>query len=93
MFYRSRRIPSDADVVLIVAGLKLIVKLIDVSETGAKVTLDGPFPEGTPVVLESGRLRLEGEIRWARAGEAGIGLSAPLSPSDQAELACISWSM
>ncbi|SDY93720.1 PilZ domain-containing protein [Jannaschia faecimaris] len=91
MQYRSRRIPSDSDITLIISGLKLTVRLLDVSETGLKVALAQAFPSGTAVTVQAARFDLSGIVRWSTEKETGILLSGPLKSDQQAELAGMSW--
>lgn len=93
MFYRPRRVPSNATITLVIGGLILSVALLDVSESGLKIALDQPFPQGTKVRIEAARFSITGQMRWASGREAGLTLDAPLSVSDQAELAGMAWAI
>lgn len=91
MFYRPRRIPSDAKITLVIGNLKLTARLLDVSEQGLKIKLDEVIPVGTKIRLQGTRLDLAGEIRWSNGREAGLALDRVLSRTEQAELSGAVW--
>ncbi|CTQ50548.1 PilZ domain-containing protein [Jannaschia donghaensis] len=91
MQYRSRRIPSNADVTVVICGLQLTIPLIDVSETGMKLALAYEFPPDTAITIQSARLHLHGVVSWSTQFETGVRLLQPLGKADLGELAQIAW--
>ena len=87
MDYRPRRHPVARDAALRgPVGRPVPVRLLDASEGGAKLSVQGGFAPGTPVRLETGRLTLPAVVVWAARGEAGLRFDAPLAPAALEEL-------
>jgi hypothetical protein len=80
-----RRSPRFA--VLLVAKLvttwgERIVKLRNMSATGAMIEGDRIPPPGTDILLQRGSLELFATIMWTRGKEAGLEFEEPLSQTE-----------
>ncbi|HET7710197.1 MAG TPA: PilZ domain-containing protein, partial [Sphingomicrobium sp.] len=62
------------------------VKLLDLSNGGAKLTCAARFSAGTAVVLDCGSLTLPAEVRWQNADYLGLSFATTL---DQREVAAL----
>ena len=89
--YRSMRRPSQMRVTLSALGVRKDVKLLDVSETGMKLSCPVPLPADALVEVSTPRIARCGHVRWSERGAVGLHLTEPLSPAEQAELAGMSW--
>jgi hypothetical protein len=81
----ERRSPRFS--VLLVARLvttwgERIVKLRNISATGAMIEGDRIPPAGTDILLQRGSLELFGTIMWTRDKQAGLEFEAPLTEAE-----------
>ena len=85
MQYRVRRHAVSRPVTVHVEGAAGEAHMMDVSEGGLKLMVDGVEPSEW-IVVEVGRLRLRGTVRWISDGYAGVKFESPLEPAAFAEL-------
>ncbi|CUH40907.1 PilZ domain protein [Jannaschia seosinensis] len=90
MFYRPPRRPASMEVWLRVGSKKLTVSVLDVSESGAKITAPDGLALDMRVVLATPRFEREAMVRWVQGKHAGLTLEAPLSQSEQMEISGMS---
>lgn len=93
MYYRSRRITADMTVTLDYNGIHLPVRLVDVSDTGAKIEMEDAMPEGAEVRLLAARQEIPGQVKWCAKRHVGLAFDMPLGSSDVAELAGLAWAV
>ncbi|MDB2407074.1 PilZ domain-containing protein [Jannaschia sp.] len=89
--YRPLRRPSQMRITLSALGLKRDVTLLDVSETGVKISCSEQLPADALVEISTPRIARQGRVKWVERGAAGLTLTEPLSASEQAELAGMTW--
>lgn len=60
-------------------GRRHVVRLVNLSRSGAMVSFQGDLPDGDPVVLHLlDQGPVEGQVRWTRDGRVGIHFSNPV---------------
>lgn len=62
------------------------VRLLDLSNGGAKLTCPATLPNGATVVLDCGTLCLTAEVRWQNADFLGLCFESELDERDVAAL-------
>lgn len=90
MFFRPRRRPSGMQASIMARGLDKIVKVVDISESGARVSFPGGLPEGMNVTLATPRFRVGATVRWTRGDSVGLTLERKLTSGEQTELSGMS---
>ncbi|WP_179379617.1 PilZ domain-containing protein [Jannaschia marina] len=93
MQYRARRILSESQITVEIAGTRRSVWLLDVSETGMKIALAGSLPPGTPLKVEAARISLAAVVRWSDERAVGVELDRGLSTGEVAELSGLAWAV
>lgn len=69
-----------------VRGDRYSVKLLDLSNGGAKLTCPAQLPNGATVVLDCGGLCLSAEVRWQNADFLGLCFETELDAREVAAL-------
>ncbi|MBM2576435.1 PilZ domain-containing protein [Jannaschia sp. Os4] len=85
LVHRARRYPACRPVSVRVEGAEGDAHLMDVSEGGAKLIVDG-VRAGEWIELSVGRLHLRGTVRWTADGFAGVRFDATLGPAALADI-------
>ncbi|PWJ20363.1 PilZ domain-containing protein [Jannaschia seohaensis] len=89
--WRPFRRPTQMRITLSALGRRMDVSLLDVSESGMKLTYPDLLPTDALVEVSTPRIARTGRVRWSRQGALGVTLTEPLSLAEQAELAGMSW--
>ena len=76
----TRRIPTRFRTRVTTADETVEVTVVDVTELGAKADGLGRVPPGTPCQMHILGDSIEGIVRWAAGGSAGIGFAEKLTP-------------
>lgn len=86
--HRSPRLPIDARAIVSGEHGLAIVRLVNLSQHGARFLHDGRFHAGMPVKLQivGGRER-RGVVRWSDRGQAGLMLTEPFACRDLESIA------
>ena len=85
MQYRVRRHAVSRAVTVRVEGAVGEAHLMDVSEGGLKLMVDG-VERSEWIEVEVGRTRVRGTVVWVSDGYAGVQFDAPLAPAALAEV-------
>ena len=75
----ARRETESQTAVLEMRGRRHVVRLVNISQSGAMVNFSHMPHIGEEVVLHLlGRGRISGHVRWVRDGRIGVNFAAPL---------------
>ena len=66
-------------------GRRHVVRLVNLSRSGAAIAFHGDLPEGDPVMLQLlDHGAVAGQVKWSSDGRVGINFAAPLDgPLDE----------
>ena len=66
-------------------GRRHVVRLVNLSRSGAAIAFHGDLPDGDPVMLQLlDHGAVAGQVKWSRDGRVGINFAAPLDgPLDE----------
>jgi hypothetical protein len=84
MRYRELRWPCDHPVTLLRGDRGLDGRIVNISNSGARVVLDEPLGQGERVMLNVTGQPLPGEVRWVRGKLAGLRFDRLLTPRETA---------
>jgi hypothetical protein len=57
-------------------------RVLDISSTGALISLAEPLPIETEVVVSRGSMAVEGRVVWSASGKSGIAFHSPIAERD-----------
>lgn len=71
--------PPSRMAVMTIHGRDHVVRVIDLSASGARIAFSGRAELGAEVALQLlDRERLRGQVRWSRDGRIGLNFAAPI---------------
>ncbi|MGB3408640.1 MAG: PilZ domain-containing protein [Jannaschia sp.] len=88
---RVLRQPTDAKIILRFEEIVTTVRLLDISEHGAKVGAIRSQPVGRIVTLIAPDITVEAEVRWTREDKIGLRFFEKLAEDAQQRLSSRPW--
>lgn len=71
--------PASRMAVMTLGGRDHVVRVVDLSASGARIAFSGRAEPGAEVALQLlDRERLKGQVRWSRDGRIGLNFAAPM---------------
>lgn len=71
--------PASRMAVMTLHGRDHVVRVVDLSASGARVAFSGRAEPGADVALQLlDRERVKGQVRWSRDGRIGLNFAAPI---------------
>jgi hypothetical protein len=71
--------PASRMAVMTLHGRDHVVRVVDLSASGARVAFSGRAEPGAEVALQLlDRERVKGQVRWSRDGRIGLNFAAPI---------------
>lgn len=75
---KSRRMAAEFGGTLWVDGARTPVRIVDISESGCRISLDQPLGQGSAVRVDLGEAEALAKVVWCSGNQAGLKFSAPL---------------
>lgn len=82
MRYRDMRWPCDHPVVLTLGDRKMQGRILNISSSGARLSLPDPPERGARVRLDLQGPPLWAEVRWLRGGQVGLRFGRAITPRE-----------